>query len=235
MQRLPVLMYHNVCEDDSKSRGLTISVNKLEEQFRYLSSKGYKAYHLSELVGMDSLPQKGVVITFDDVTQNQLLALPLLKKYDLKATFFIPFSYIGKTDSWNSPGTEKIMTAEQLAALDPAIIELAHHSYLHRRYAELSTEEINKDFGESYKVISETGLQVYPAVAYPYGNYPKQEPAKSRFKKALQSNGMKMGFRIGNRINNFPFDDNYEINRIDVKGHESLFKFRLKLKFGKLF
>jgi peptidoglycan/xylan/chitin deacetylase (PgdA/CDA1 family) len=228
-------MYHNVCEDDSKSRGLTISINKLEEQFRYLNRKGYRAYHLSELEDMQSLPQKGVVITFDDVTQNQLLALPLHKKYNLKATFFIPFSYIGKTDSWNSPGTEKIMTAEQLAALDPAIIELAHHSYLHRRYAELSTEEINKDFGESYKVISETGLQVYPAVAYPYGNYPKQEPAKSHFKSALKANGMKMGFRIGNRINNFPFDDTYEINRIDVKGHESLFKFRLKVKFGKLF
>lgn len=235
MQRLPVLMYHNVCEADNQSRGLTISVSKLEQHFRYLSSKGYRSYQLSELEGKATLPQKGVVITFDDVTDNQLLAIPLLEKYNLKATFFIPFHYIGKTDSWNTPGTEKIMTVEQLKAINPDVVEFGYHSYLHRHYAKLSDEEINTDFAECNKVIAETGLKVYPAVAYPYGNYPKKGAENANFKKLLKANGMKKAFRIGNRVNKFPFDDNYEINRIDVKGDESLLKFKLKLKFGKLF
>jgi peptidoglycan/xylan/chitin deacetylase (PgdA/CDA1 family) len=41
------------------------------------------------------------VLTFDDVTENQLLCLSFTEKYNLKATFFIPFQYIGKADLWN--------------------------------------------------------------------------------------------------------------------------------------
>lgn len=235
MQRLPVLMYHNVCEADSQSHGLTLSVAKLEEQLQYLSRKGYASFHLGEIEHKTSLPQKSVIITFDDVTENQLLAIPLLEKYGFKATFFIPFHYIGKTDSWNTPGDEKIMTVEQLKALSPDVVEFGYHSYLHRQYTKLSEKEINNDFTECNKVIAETGLKVYPALAYPYGNYPKKDPENSQFKELLKSNGMKMAFRIGNRVSNFAFADPYEINRLDVKGHESLFKFKMKLRFGKLF
>jgi hypothetical protein len=42
---------------------------------------------------------KSVVLTFDDVTENQLLCLSFTEKYNLKATFFI--QYIGKADLWN--------------------------------------------------------------------------------------------------------------------------------------
>jgi hypothetical protein len=40
--------------------------------------------------------------------------------------------------------------------------------------------------------------------------------------------------RIGNQINKFPFKNPYEIMRIDIKGEDSLLKFKLKLRFGKL-
>lgn len=234
MAYLPVLMYHNVTEDISAGKGLTIATDKLEEQFKYIAAKGYTSLHLSELEGVTALSPKSVVITFDDVTENQLLyAMPLLQKYKLKATFFIPFNYVGKTTQWTN-GSEKIMTVEQLKSLDNSIVELAHHSFMHRKYAEMTMEEIDSDFKKSYDFILDTGLNAYPAVAYPYGNYPKNEPANTLFKKQLEKNGMKMGFRIGNRINKFPLEDKFEIQRIDVKGEFSLFKFRLMLKFGKL-
>jgi peptidoglycan/xylan/chitin deacetylase (PgdA/CDA1 family) len=50
---------------------------------------------------MSTIPPKSVVLTFDDVTENQLLCLSFTEKYNLKATFFIPFQYIGKADLWN--------------------------------------------------------------------------------------------------------------------------------------
>jgi len=235
MSQLPVLMYHNITDENIKSRGLTISAKKLEEHFQYLATNNFKTYHLSELENLKSLSGKAVVITYDDITENQLrYAVPLLEKYNLKATFFIPFNYIGKTDYWNN-GTEKIMSMEQLQSLDPKIVELGYHSFMHQKYADLSAPEIANDFEQCAKVILDNGLPVYPALAYPYGNYPKQEPAKSSFKRQLKDNGMRLAFRIGNRINKFPFSDNYEIQRIDVKGEWSLFKFRLMLKFGKLF
>lgn len=233
MTQLPVLMYHNVCAFNEMSKGLTISQQKLEEQFKYLECN-YTTFHLSELEKNENIKGKGVVITFDDVTVNQLeFAVPLLEKYKLKATFFIPFNYVGKSDLWNK-GAEPIMDIQQLKSLNSDLIELGYHSFMHGRYAQMSDGEINNDFDQCRTFIDENNLNVYPAVAYPYGNYPKKEPAKSKFKQLLDKNGMKMGLKIGNRINKYPLRENYEIQRIDVKGEDSLFKFKLKLKFGKL-
>lgn len=233
MTRLPILMYHNVVIDEKNSGGLTISVAKLESQFRYLAENKYATFHLSDLENKSQLPKKSVVITFDDVTENQLLyAVPLLEKYNLKATFFVPFAYVGKTDEWNH-GHEKIMSFEQLRSL-PDIVELGLHSYAHKKYDTLSEAEINDDFENCFKSIEKNNLKVYSAVAYPYGNFPRNEHSKSKFKSVLNQNDIKMGLRIGNKINKFPFKNPYEIMRIDVKGEDSLLKFKLKLRFGKL-
>lgn len=234
MTRLPILMYHNVCENENNSSELNISVSKLESQLCYLVEKGYTSSHLSELEKKTSIPEKSIVITFDDVTENQLLyALPLLKKYNIKATFFIPFSFIGKSDLWND-GAEKIMTIEQLKSLDSEIIELGHHSYFHRKYSTLSVEEIQDDFDKSFELITNNDLKVSPVLAYPYGNFPKKGTQKNDFFQLLEKNNIKMAFRIGNRVSNFPFKNKYEIQRIDIKGQDSLLKFKLKLRFGKL-
>ena len=234
MSRLPILMYHNVVSNPELSVELSISATKLEQQFQYLAEKNYATFHFSELESRTKLPSKSVVITFDDVTENQLnFALPLLEKYNLKATFFIPFNYIGKTDLWNN-GTEKIMTFKQLKSLNSKYIELGHHSFEHKAYASLSETEINDDFDNCYKIIKQSGLNVSPALAYPYGNFPKRGIANVAFKKVLEKNSIKFGLRIGNRVNSFPFSDPFAIKRIDIKGEDSLFVFKLKLKIGKL-
>lgn len=238
MARLPILMYHNVSDDETKSYNLTISKQKLEQQLRYLSDNQFTSFFASELENRTEIPSKSVVVTFDDVTENQLLyALPLLKKYQVKATFFIPFSYIGQTDLWNSGADatgEKIMTIAQLQSLDSNIIELGQHSYWHKKYAALSEAEIQSDFDKSFECIAENDLKVYSALAYPYGNYPKKGKQSELFFQILKKNNIKMAFRIGNRVNAFPFKNKYEIQRIDVKGQDSLFTFKCKLRWGKL-
>lgn len=233
MARLPILMYHNVSDDESKSLNLTLSSKKFEQQLQYIVAHKYTSFFVSELENKTKIPQKSIVITFDDVTQNQLLyALPLLIKYQVKATFFIPFSFIGATDKWND-GTEKIMTIEQLKSLHSDYIELGQHSYNHKKYASLSIKEIQEDFDNCNRIISDNQLKVYPSLAYPYGNYPKKGVQKEDFFQSLEKNKIEMAFRIGNRVNRFPFKNKYEIQRIDIKGEDSLFVFKWKLKFGK--
>ena len=233
MTRLPILMYHNISNIEQVSSGLTISVQKLERQLCHLVESGFTTFHLSELENLTAIPQKSIVITFDDVTDNQCIyAVPLLEKYNLKATFFIPFGYIGKTDLWNE-GKEPIMTMQKLQSLG-TWIELGLHSYAHKKYETLTETQINEDFEKCFKIIEENDLKVYNAVAYPYGNFPKKEPKKTLFKSVLEQNNLKMGLRIGNKINKFPFKNPFEIMRIDIKGEDSLLKFKLKLRFGKL-
>jgi peptidoglycan/xylan/chitin deacetylase (PgdA/CDA1 family) len=238
MSKLPILMYHNVCQSDSDSSKLTVSVQNLERQFQYLKENGYQTFHFTELERMQTIPKKSIVLTFDDVTENQLIyALPLLEKFKLKASFFIPFQYIGETDLWNKSTGEpaqKIMTIEQLKQLPSEIIELGYHSYKHDRYQSMSHLETQNDFLKCEEVIKNQNLNVYPALAYPYGNYPKESKEKADFKSLIKENKMKFGLKIGNRPNTFPFKDNYEIKRIDIKGLDSLMVFRLKIRFGKL-
>lgn len=234
MSSLPILMYHNVVSDSKKSKGLSISIDKLEEQFKYLIDNKYNTYHLSELQNLKTISQKNVILTFDDVTKNQMeFAIPLLQKYGLKATFFIPFKYVGGLDEWNS-SSEAIMTVDELKAV-PDNIELGYHSFAHRNFEKISLEEAQLDFELSETFILENQLNVFRAIAYPYGKYPKKNPTeKEAFFKVLQKNKMQFALRIGNRVSKFPFKDKYEIQRIDIKGEDSLFKFKLKLKFGKL-
>ena len=49
MARLPILMYHSVCNHTNDSKDLTIAVDLLEAQFAYLSKRGYKTFHFSDL------------------------------------------------------------------------------------------------------------------------------------------------------------------------------------------
>lgn len=238
MTRLPILMYHNVTTDESKSSGLTISTQKLEQQLQYITNQNFTSLFVSELENVTKIPLNSIVITFDDVTKNQLnYALPLLKKYNIKATFFVPFFYVGKTDLWNKGDAafgEEIMTVNQLKSLESEVIELGQHSFFHTKYTEMSDTEIQLDFDESYKFISANKLKVYEALAFPYGNYPRKQIQKEQFTQLLIKNNIKMAFRIGNRVNLFPFKNKYEIQRIDMKGNDSMFYFKWKLRFGKL-
>ena len=234
MAKLPVLMYHHVTQAEGKN--LTISVKNLEKQFKYLSESGYRSYHFRELLKLKRLPKgKNIVITFDDcyVSQKELV-VPLLKKYNLKAVFFAPLHFLGSKDDWNT-STLEVMSVEQLKALDSTIVELGYHSYFHKKYNEISKEEVEEDLKKSIEFVTNNKLNFSPVLAYPYGKFPREKIQKRMFQTVLSENGIAYGLRIGNRINKFPFKRPFEIERIDVKGEWKLLKFRQKIRFGKLF
>jgi peptidoglycan/xylan/chitin deacetylase (PgdA/CDA1 family) len=234
MARLPILMYHDVTT--AEGEGLIMSVANLEKQFKYLAESGYRSFHFKELLDLKQLPKgKNIVITFDDCYLSQKeLALPLLKKYNLKATFFSPLNFLGGKDTWNTSSLE-IMTVDQLKSLDSNIVELGFHSFYHNKYSELSNAEIEADIKKSMEFVSDMGLNLSPVLAYPYGKYPKDKARNKVFNKILMENGIQLGTRIGNRINKFPFPRPFEIERIDVRGEWNLLKFRQKIRFGKIF
>jgi peptidoglycan/xylan/chitin deacetylase (PgdA/CDA1 family) len=227
-------MYHQV--DHKECAGLIISSEKLEAQFKFLAENDYHSYHFSELIQLRKLPaKKNIVITFDDGYVNQFeYAYPLLQKYNLKAIFFIPLKYIGSEDTWNSP-TSPIMDFDVLRSLDPAVVELAYHSFEHEKYTGLSSGQIETDTQKAFEVVSENALPLKPYLAYPYGKFPRKDPERSQFFRQLQKNNFQNGLRIGNRLNAFPFNNPFEIQRIDIKGEYSLSKFKRKIKYGKLF
>jgi peptidoglycan/xylan/chitin deacetylase (PgdA/CDA1 family) len=234
MAKLPILMYHDITPQ--QGMGLRVGVSSFEAHCKHLASEGYITHHFSEILdNKKALKGKNCIITFDDGYVNQLkFAVPILQKYKLKATFFIPLAYLGKCDEWNN-GELPIMTAEQLQSLPTETIELAYHSFQHRKYGGLTPAEIEEDTQSCYKIVSSENLDFTKVVAYPYGKFPRQNSQKEHFFQQLKQNEFKLGLRIGNRIEKYPFNNTFEINRIDVKGEWSSLKFKRKLLLSKLF
>ncbi len=234
MAKLPILMYHDISPQEGK--GLQVSASGFEAHCKHLASRGYKTHYFAEILkNKKPLKGKNCCITFDDGYVNQLeFAVPILEKYGLKATFFIPLGYLGKSDEWND-GELPIMSAAQLRSLPPETIELAYHSFQHKKYDDLTPIEIEEDCKACFNLVSDENLKFTEVVAYPYGKFPQRNPKKEQFFQQLETNGFQLGLRIGNRIETYPFSAKFEINRIDIKGEWSLLKFKRKLKIGKIF
>ncbi len=156
--RVPVLLYHNIVPDGEE--GFTAS--QLEGQLSALRDAGYTAVSFSELEdyvyrGAD-LPEKSVVITFDDgYASNYELAYPLLKKYGMKATIFVIGVSVGHKQYYKDTLfelTPHFDEAEMLEMSNSGLVSIQSHSYDMHQWAPFESgdrvrEDIKRFKGES--------------------------------------------------------------------------------------
>jgi len=83
-------MYHHVVYDWQDCNEMTVTVGRLEKDLQWLAENGYEAVLPRELAAGEPLPEKPVLITFDDgYRSNYELAYPLLQKYRVKAAIAV--------------------------------------------------------------------------------------------------------------------------------------------------
>lgn len=223
--RLVILMYHQI-EKESRE-DLTVSLKNIEEQFKYLSTKKYTSKFFSDI---HTLTPKSIIITFDDGYKNNYTYLPeLLKKYNLKATIFIPTEFI-----WAGYKDNEMMTFKDIRNLDKNYFEIALHSHSHQNFRNSTADFIAHDLKENMQILDREGITYSKVLAYPYGKYTKGNPEKSVIFSVFKKLGITYAVRIGNKVNYFPSQSPYELCRIDIKGKDSLIHFKLKLIFGRL-
>ena len=238
--KLRVLEYHSVSTNGFEDQ-ITISKEKIIEQFEYLKKNNYNTMWLSDIDKLKEqnlkLPPKTVVLTFDDgFLDNYTVLFPLLKHYGFKAVCFMVLGRIGSKADWNGiyvNDSMKLMNKQQLIEIE-SHIELGYHTFKHDNYLISSFEDIETDLQLCQEVIAKEGLKVFPVIAYTYGRYfRKKDQKQKRFFDLLNKYGIKYGLRIGNRIAIFPFKSNYEIQRIDIRGFDSFADFKFKLRYGR--
>ena len=130
---VPILMYHSLYKTASNMWMLT--PDEFEADLKYLAENGYTAVTVSQLRDYvqsgGELPEKPVVLTFDDGYYNNLsVALPLLEKYDMRMVLSIIGEY---TDDWSETGGADSryghVTWEQLRQLvDSGRVEVSNHT-----------------------------------------------------------------------------------------------------------
>lgn len=233
---LRVLMYHKVSVQQSDY--LTVTTIQLAEQLGYLQNEGYQWVRMADVIEAHcqhkSLPDRAVLLTFDDAYLNNLtLALPILKQYNAPATIFVPTGFIGQTSAWDA-NAEPLMSVEALRSLPQNLIELALHSHQHQSYGVLQSEAIRTDLSTCIQILERYELPFVRSLAYPFGSRPKQKTELLQMRQILAENGVELAFRIGNRINAWPLKEPTEINRIDVRGTDSFDTFKRKVRWGKI-
>lgn len=232
---VPVLMFHKI---DPESRdGLTVSVPQFEQYLQWLQDRSYQTITLDQLLTSNQqrkpLPPRSVLITFDDAYVNNLTyALPVLQRLGMQAVLFVPTAFVGGCNEWDGC-TDALMTTDQLRQLLPTF-ELALHSHRHLNYKHQTAPAIQADLTENIAAFHALNLPYAPAFAYPYGGRPKDSATKRAMQETMQQRGIQLAFRIGNRLNRFPFSNRYELQRLDIRGTDSLAQFARKVRFGKL-
>lgn len=220
-------MYHSVLpEKEIKDKNnLTVSRENLEKQLFYIKNN-YNTLFFKDLESNKSLENK-LILTFDDGYYNNVQHLvPLLEKYGLKATIFIPTQLILNDTS------RTFMTFKEIKNLNPDLIEIALHSHSHRNYAQISLQEAEEDIIENIKTLEKYEIRFTKILAYPYGKFPIQK--KNEFFNMLEKAGITAALRIGNNIDTYPWKNKFEIQRIDIKGSDNLSVFKWKLRLGKI-
>lgn len=133
---LPIVMYHSILKDTKRSGKYIITPDTLESDLKYISDNGYETITMSDLISYvyenTPLPEKPIIITFDDGHYNNLgYAVPLLKKYNMKAVISIVGKYtdtFSETDEVNL-NYSYLRWKDVKELMDSGIIEFQNHTY----------------------------------------------------------------------------------------------------------
>ncbi len=83
---LYVLMFHHFVPDGTPCNDWTLTESGFREELQWLSDRGYTTVLPSELVRGDPLPERAVMLTFDDgYASNYHIAYPILQEFQAKA------------------------------------------------------------------------------------------------------------------------------------------------------
>ena len=103
---VPILMYHALSAAHTAAFWRwTLAPDRFEAHLDYLSRSGYSTITIAELLRRRPAAQAGrdrvIVLTFDDAYADfHSVALPLLTRYGMTATLFVPTGHVGGYSRW---------------------------------------------------------------------------------------------------------------------------------------
>ncbi len=172
--KIPIIMYHHVeCVKNIKNiirKRLDISSDVFLKELTELNKSGFNTYWVKEIPeiisGRINLAQKSVVLTFDDGYEDfYRVVFPIIKKYQMKATVFIIFDYIGKKGFLNEYQIKEL--------IDSGLVEIGSHTLDHAYLQLLPDSFSRRQIFESKMLLEQRFGVKIESFAYPYGAFNK--------------------------------------------------------------
>ncbi len=210
---VPVLYYHSVRE--SADNEVTITPEKLRMQLKYIKDQGYITLTMSELknylLDNSPIPQKSIVITFDDgYMDNYYNAFPILKDLDMVATIFCITS--------NLDGSY-YLSKDAITEMSNYGIDIQSHTVNHHKLDKMTYSEQLAELKTSKKTLEAiTGKEV-TSIAYPFGNF------NDNSIKAAKDAGYTLGFTTRRGLSDRD-DNSLKIDRIYINSNYDMSTFK---------
>lgn len=194
-RQIPVLMYHNVLSDTENKRmrnSNIITEVEFTKQMDYLRQNGFHTLTLQELerflYNKCFLPEKSVVLTFDDgYLGNLTYAYPVLKGHHMKAAIAV-MPHLLQAENRKVPKEVQTFSLQQFSGKEDVFSLVSHTDELHDKkngialIKVLPEETVYQDIRNSKEFLRTDYL------VYPYGEY------NERTIRIVQRAGYKMAF-----------------------------------------
>ncbi len=219
-QGVVILEYHHVSDDVGEDGwAYTVPPADFAQQLDYLQAEGYTTITMQDFMrarkGKQELPEKPVVLTFDDgYEDNYTTLLPMLEERHMTAVVYMVTNSIGRKGylSWN-----------QLRDMQKRGIEIGSHTANHQPLTSLDREKQAEEMKLSKLLMEWNGLKTIYSFSYPNGAYDEGMP------ELLQENEYLNAVTGDGGINTFKTNP-YLLQRTNISHPRlGLMEFKLRL------
>lgn len=167
---IPVLLYHSVADDPSSwISGFTVTPRTFARHLDAVVESGRTALtvpQLREALATGRLPERPVLITFDDGFADTLTAAaPALLARNLIATVYVTTGVVGGI----SPGGDAMLDWSQITDLVAMGHEIGAHSHSHPELDMLRDRDARREVTVCKNVLEEKLGREMSSFAYPFG------------------------------------------------------------------
>lgn len=173
--RATILMYHAL---QAARSPISLSPVVFTRQLRAIEERGMRVLPLLEVASCvrerRPLPNRGVVLTFDDgFSDFRTVALPLLADRGYASTVFLVADFCGRANDW--PGQPRsipvfpLLGWSEIEEMARAGVELGAHTRGHPRLDLLPPGDAEREVLESQDAIEQRIGRPVRSFAYPYG------------------------------------------------------------------
>ncbi|MGL5082931.1 MAG: polysaccharide deacetylase family protein [Microcoleaceae cyanobacterium] len=177
LARVPVMMYHDILP--KKQVSFDVTIEAFEQHLAAIQENGLTPINLTQLVDHlrtgSSLPEKPIVLTFDDgYVGHYEVVYPLLKKYNYPAAFSI---YTDKIDGKIAGRSTLTWQHLKEMAANP-LITIVSHSLSHPKdLTQVSDLQLQQEVIASKKILEDRLNLPIRYFTYPEGKYDERVSA----------------------------------------------------------
>ena len=219
--KIPILSYHSISNEDCP---LSLNLIEFEKQLIFFKKNNFQSVHFNEIKDLSS---KKFIITFDDGYKDLIInALPLLKKYNFKATSFIISNLIGKKNIWDELNTnikdKELMNLSDIHFWLKNGMRVGSHSKSHKKLTLLDKKDAIDEIVNSKDELETLTGKSINAFCYPYGLHNESivNIVKEKYDSAFTTNRSRFDPARHNK---------YILPRIDMG--KTISNFKLYIKF----